>query len=202
MMIELDLRSHVPIYVQIVERIEHLVAAGVLQPDDQLPTVRQLAADLRVNFNTIARAYRMLDAAGIISTQQGRGTFVLQPPPPEQALALREAALQRKPRCKVWLTHSSRRHPAWPWMWMMSHGRLRFVSNDGGNQALRWVTILHPIRILWLSQRKVKMKKEHFPIETREPQGARYGCANRPHRLGFMGAVGCGFCWAGGLDGS
>lgn len=94
MMIELDLRSHVPIYVQIVERIEHLVAAGVLQPDDQLPTVRQLAADLRVNFNTIARAYRMLDDAGIISTQQGRGTFVLQPPPPQQALALREAALQ------------------------------------------------------------------------------------------------------------
>ncbi len=93
-MIELDLRSHVPIYVQIVERIEHLVAAGVLQPDDQLPTVRQLAADLRVNFNTIARAYRMLDEAGIISTQQGRGTFVLQPPPPEQALALREAALR------------------------------------------------------------------------------------------------------------
>ena len=94
MMIELDLRSHVPIYVQIVERIEHLVAAGVLQPEDQLPTVRQMAADLRVNFNTIARAYRMLDEAGVISTQQGRGTYVLQPPPPEQALALRQAALQ------------------------------------------------------------------------------------------------------------
>lgn len=93
-MIELDLRSHVPIYVQIVERIEHLIGAGVLQPDDQLPTVRQLAADLRVNFNTIARAYRMLDDAGIISTQQGRGTYVLQPPPPQQAQALRQAALQ------------------------------------------------------------------------------------------------------------
>jgi GntR family transcriptional regulator len=91
---ELDFRSHVPIYVQLVERIKHLVASGVLEPGSQLPTVRQLAAELRVNFNTIARAYRILDEAGVISTQQGRGTFVLDPPPPEQAERLRRAALE------------------------------------------------------------------------------------------------------------
>lgn len=91
---ELDFRSHVPIYVQLVERIKHLVASGVLEPGSQLPTVRQLAAELRVNFNTIARAYRILDEAGVISTQQGRGTFVLDPPPPEQAERLRTAALE------------------------------------------------------------------------------------------------------------
>ncbi len=93
MFVELDFRSHVPIYVQIVERIKHLVATEALKPGDQLPTVRQLAADLRVNFNTIARAYRILDEAGVISTQQGRGTYVLEPLPPERATQLRQAAL-------------------------------------------------------------------------------------------------------------
>jgi GntR family transcriptional regulator len=73
----LDLRSGVPIYVQIVEQVQQLVTSGKLKPGDQLPTVRQLASELRVNFNTIARAYRMLDEAGIISTQQGRGTYIL-----------------------------------------------------------------------------------------------------------------------------
>jgi GntR family transcriptional regulator len=94
MMIELDLRSHVPIYVQLVDRVKHLVATGVLQPGDQLPTVRQLAADLRVNFNTIARAYRMLDEVGVISTQQGRGTYVLEPMIPERARRLRKSAME------------------------------------------------------------------------------------------------------------
>ncbi len=94
MIIEVDFRSHVPIYVQLVERIEHLVATELLKPGDQLPTVRQLAADLRVNFNTVARAYRMLDEAGVISTQHGRGTYVLEKLPPEQAEQLRQAALE------------------------------------------------------------------------------------------------------------
>ena len=98
MMIELDFRSHVPIYVQLVNRVKHLVATGVLQPGDQLPTVRQLAADLRVNFNTIARAYRMLDESGVISTQQGRGTYVLEPMIPERAARLREAAIEELAR--------------------------------------------------------------------------------------------------------
>jgi GntR family transcriptional regulator len=94
MFTELDFRSHTPIYVQIVERVGHLIATGVLKPGDQLPTVRQMAAELRVNFNTIARAYRMLDESGVISTQQGRGTYVLEPPPPEQAANLRRQAIE------------------------------------------------------------------------------------------------------------
>lgn len=79
MQIEIDLTSKVPIYVQIIDQIKHMIATGVLQPEDQLPTVRQLATDLRVNFNTIARAYRMLDNEGLISTQHGRGTYILPP---------------------------------------------------------------------------------------------------------------------------
>ncbi len=94
MFTELDFRSHVPIYVQLVDRIKNLVASGTLGPGDQLPTVRQMAAELRVNFNTIARAYRILDEEGVISTQQGRGTYVLEPIPPERASRLRRAALE------------------------------------------------------------------------------------------------------------
>lgn len=75
--VELDLTAHVPIYRQIIEQIRGRIAAGEWQEGDQLPTVRQLAEELQVNFNTVARAYRMLDQAGWISTQHGRGSFVL-----------------------------------------------------------------------------------------------------------------------------
>ncbi len=78
--IEVDFRSKEPIVDQIRKQIRFLIATGRLRPGDQLPTVRQLAADLRVNFNTVARAYRALDEEGMISTQHGRGTFVLEPP--------------------------------------------------------------------------------------------------------------------------
>ena len=80
MNLRVDLQSGVPIYIQIAERIKHMIATGELKPSHQLPTVRQLAQDLRVNFNTIARAYAVLDDAGIISTQQGRGTYVRERP--------------------------------------------------------------------------------------------------------------------------
>ena len=76
MVIEIDLESGVPIYMQLVERIKMMVASGQLQPGEQLPTMRQLAADLRINYNTVGRAYTILDQEGVISTQQGRGTFI------------------------------------------------------------------------------------------------------------------------------
>ena len=83
MNIQLDFRSGQPIYLQIVEQIRKWVASGELKQGDQLPTVRQLATELRVNFNTVARAYRLLDEAGLISTQQGRGTYIWEAPSPE-----------------------------------------------------------------------------------------------------------------------
>ena len=94
MNLEIDFRSGIPIYLQVVERIKQLIAGGKLKPGDQLPTVRALALDLRVNFNTIARAYRMLDESGIISTQQGRGTYILEVPPPEVTESIRQKSLQ------------------------------------------------------------------------------------------------------------
>lgn len=97
MQIEIELTSKVPIYVQIIDQIKHMIATGVLRPDNQLPTVRQLATDLRVNFNTIARAYRMLDDEGLISTQHGRGTYILPLPSEKNGELLRHQDLE-------WLT--------------------------------------------------------------------------------------------------
>jgi GntR family transcriptional regulator len=74
--IEIDFESGVPIYMQLVDRIKQMVVNGQLQPGQQLPTMRQLAIDLRINYNTVGRAYLILDQEGVISTQQGRGTYV------------------------------------------------------------------------------------------------------------------------------
>jgi GntR family transcriptional regulator len=71
-----DPRSGVPIYMQIVEQVKRSVALGVLSAGEQLPTVKQLALDLTVNPNTVARAYRELERDEIIDTAVGRGSFV------------------------------------------------------------------------------------------------------------------------------
>ncbi len=72
-----DVRSKVPAYRQIVEQVRAAVAVGTLAPGDQLPTVRDLASEAGIHFNTVARAYRQLDRAGIISTQRGRGSYIV-----------------------------------------------------------------------------------------------------------------------------
>lgn len=91
--LRLDFHSGLPIYTQIVNQIQSQLANGILKPGDQLPTVRALAEDLRINFNTVARAYRILDEARIISTQQGRGTYITEIPPPETTEKLRKESL-------------------------------------------------------------------------------------------------------------
>jgi len=93
MNLELDFRSGIPIYLQVVDRIKEMIADGHIKPGDQLPTVRALATELRVNFNTVARAYRILDEARVISTQQGRGTYILEMPPPETTEAIRRTTI-------------------------------------------------------------------------------------------------------------
>ena len=79
MEIEVEFQSGIPLYEQIVQQLQALIEKGVLAPGNQLPTTRELAVKLGINFNTVARAYRLLDQEGLISTQPGRGTFVLDP---------------------------------------------------------------------------------------------------------------------------
>lgn len=77
-MITVDMRSRVPIYEQIKTQIMELILIGVLKPNDQLPSVRQLARDLSINFNTVKKAFGDLETEGIIYTLIGRGRFVAE----------------------------------------------------------------------------------------------------------------------------
>src|SRR5579863_386640 len=72
----LDQQSGVPVYRQIIDQVMAGMAAGTLDGGHQLPTVRQVAVDLSINPNTVARAYRELEIRGMLETQQGTGTFV------------------------------------------------------------------------------------------------------------------------------
>lgn len=75
-MFELDLRSRLPIYEQLVEKFKELIITEVLKPDEQLPSVRALACELTINPNTIQKAYRELERQGYIYSISGRGNFV------------------------------------------------------------------------------------------------------------------------------
>lgn len=77
-MFELDLRSRKPIYEQLVDKMKELIINEVLKPDEQLPSVRQLAQELTINPNTIQKAYRELELQGFIYSQKGKGSFVNQ----------------------------------------------------------------------------------------------------------------------------
>ena len=70
-----------PIWSQIEEGVRHLVASGALRPGDAVPSVRDLARELRINPNTVAKAYQRLVDAGILETRRGEGTFVAERPP-------------------------------------------------------------------------------------------------------------------------
>lgn len=74
----LDENSGVPIYLQIVEQVRRRIATGALRPGDQLPSVRETALRLRINPNTVARAFGELEREGVVETRQGSGTFVAE----------------------------------------------------------------------------------------------------------------------------
>ncbi|KAA0256526.1 MAG: GntR family transcriptional regulator [Acidobacteria bacterium] len=87
----LDTASGVPFYRQVIDQVLLAVADGRLAPGTQLPTVRQLAVDLEVNLNTVAKAYREMEIRGIVETQQGTGTFVSARPSAASAAERRKA---------------------------------------------------------------------------------------------------------------
>ncbi|MBN1865918.1 GntR family transcriptional regulator [Candidatus Sumerlaeota bacterium] len=74
--IRISLSDGVPVYLQIVNQVKYLVASGRLRPSEQLPPVRKLAETLVINPNTVAKAYRELESAGILTTRRGAGVYV------------------------------------------------------------------------------------------------------------------------------
>jgi GntR family transcriptional regulator len=89
-----DPQSPTPIYAQLDRSIRAAIATGTLAPGSQLPTVRQLAVDLAVNANTVARVYAQLERDGILETQRGVGTFVRASPSPQATRSHRERELR------------------------------------------------------------------------------------------------------------
>ncbi len=92
-MISIDLSSTVPIVEQLRAEIRHAIASGQLAPGDPLPTVRQLADDLGINLNTVARAYRLLESDGLVSSIRGRGSIVRSA---QEAPAIAEQSLKQR----------------------------------------------------------------------------------------------------------
>ncbi len=80
----LDPSNGVPIYRQIIQQVEHAILASRLKPGDRLPTIRSLAVELKINPNTIAKAYGELEIRGILVTQVGSGTYISDKKPAEQ----------------------------------------------------------------------------------------------------------------------
>jgi GntR family transcriptional regulator len=95
--------SRLPIYQQLVQQIREAIARGELQPEQVLPSVRQLAGDLIINPNTVARAYRELERDGLLVSRPGRGIFVAQP-----RNDLTKAARERRltEQLDLWLTEA------------------------------------------------------------------------------------------------
>jgi GntR family transcriptional regulator len=85
---QLNQSSGVPAYLQIMQQVELALRMGTLRPGDQLPTVKQVVAEVTLNPNTVTKAYRELEHAGLVEARQGVGTFVVRrphgPPPDEQ----------------------------------------------------------------------------------------------------------------------
>jgi GntR family transcriptional regulator len=92
--LKVDTSSPTPIYAQLDRSIRAAIATGELEPDAQLPTVRQLAVDLAVNANTVARVYAQLERDGVVETRRGVGTFIREAPAPQLARAHRERELR------------------------------------------------------------------------------------------------------------
>jgi GntR family transcriptional regulator len=93
----LDARSGVPAYLQLVQQVRQAVRLGILEPGDQLPTVKEVVTRLTINPNTVLHAYRQLDHEGLVEGRRGVGTFVSArpaPPPPDNLDGLR-SSLQR-----------------------------------------------------------------------------------------------------------
>src|SRR3990172_8228372 len=106
MQIRIDKNARIPIHDQIKEQIVGLIHAGGRKGGDQLPTMRELSIALAVNFNTVAHAYRALDAQGVIQTRRGEGTFVTNTPGEAEMRDLRRQ--KRESRVEVLFTEANR----------------------------------------------------------------------------------------------
>jgi len=89
-------QSGVPVYLQLIEQVRHAIEIGALRPGDQLPGIRRLAKDLVMNPNTVAKAYREMEHAGLIELRHGSGAFIAQRGGIDRRAVLQARAVMRR----------------------------------------------------------------------------------------------------------
>jgi GntR family transcriptional regulator len=105
MLLQIDFKSGTPVYLQLVEQVRHAAASGGLRTGEPLPSIRPLAEELRVNRNTIAKAYAELESQGIIESIPGRGCFLKDVGSPLTKTARHELVIQEIDRAVVAAHH-------------------------------------------------------------------------------------------------
>ncbi len=105
MRLQIDFKSGTPVYLQLVEQIRNAAAAGGLRPGEPLPSIRPLAEELRVNRNTVAKAYAELENQGVIETLHGKGCFLKEVSSPLTKSARHDLVIQEIDRAIVAAHH-------------------------------------------------------------------------------------------------
>lgn len=106
-MLTVDPTDPTPLYAQLDRGIRAAIASGQLKVGDRLPTVRQLAVDLRINANTVARVYAELERAGLLATRRGLGTFVREPSAAQSLAPKRDLQRDLRPMVERLLADAS-----------------------------------------------------------------------------------------------
>jgi GntR family transcriptional regulator len=93
--LQINLKSHVPVHVQLKEQIKHLILTGNFEVGSRLPSIRAMAGFLRVNRNTVARVISDLEREGFVESRRGSGVYVIEPPPVDEEELKRQEVLER-----------------------------------------------------------------------------------------------------------
>jgi len=105
MLLQVNFKSGKPVYLQVVDQIKAAAASGALQPGEALPSIRPLAEELRVNRNTIAKAYSELESLGVIEAQPGKGCFLKENHSPLRKEVRRELLIEEIDQAIVMAHH-------------------------------------------------------------------------------------------------
>jgi len=132
MIFKIDLQSGQPVYAQLMEQAKHAIASGRLRAGDRLPSLRELAVELRVNRNTVARAYADLEAEGVIVNRQGQGAFVAEGSSP---LAESFQRRQLEGAIDAWLVQARLYGYDGPAIEALVHERLKALDNPEQRRA-------------------------------------------------------------------
>ena len=125
-MLQINFKSGMPVYLQIVDQIKAAAASGALQPGEALPSIRPVAEELRVNRNTVAKAYAELESLGVIETLPGKGCFLKENHSPLRKEVRRRMLVEEIDKAIVMAHHLQVSSPEFL---ELIHGRMQALDN-------------------------------------------------------------------------